>query len=385
MTRVGVRSDALLAVARRLVGVADDLRGEGGVLAQGVARCRSPAFVRGSATLGAWVRVEVEAARVLGPAGLAGEALALEALALRLRLAARAYAGVEEAAAAVLAGVRVGADEAHRVGWFDESGRGAVVHPVPATWHGAALAGPGDLVALGRGLDGGRVRVVEVGDPQGGSAWVVAVPGTQTWSPEAGANPFDLTTDLAAVGGGATLAGAGVTAALDAAQAASARRRGTTTEHVGGEPVLLVGHSQGGIHAAALAADPGFTARHRVTHVLTTGAPVGLVPVPTAVRVLSVEHADDPVPALDLGPDPARSTWLTLRVGQGPPVDVSRHRLEAYERTVRAATGAPRGVVPGLGAWEASAGSFLGQPVRGVTEVVVERGIARGARTGPAP
>ncbi|MBD3784932.1 MAG: hypothetical protein IE926_18610, partial [Micrococcales bacterium] len=64
---------------------------------------------------------------------------------------------------------------------------------------------------------------------------------------------------------------------------------------------------------------------------------------------------------------------------------VSRHRLEAYERTVRAATGAPRGVVPGLGAWEASAGSFLGQPVRGVTEVVVERGIARGARTGPAP
>ena len=30
----------------------------------------------------------------------------------------------------------------------------------------------------------------------GGSAWVVVVPGTQPWSPRAGGNPFDLTSDV---------------------------------------------------------------------------------------------------------------------------------------------------------------------------------------------
>ncbi len=33
-----------------------------------------------------------------------------------------------------------------------------------------------------------------------------------------------------------------------------------------------MGHSQGGILAAALASDPSFTARHRITHVLTSGS-----------------------------------------------------------------------------------------------------------------
>ena len=107
---------------------------------------------------------------------------------------------------------------------------------------------------------------------------MVVVPGTQEWSPRAGANPFDLTTDVRAVTGDATLAAAGVAAALDLA---AAGRVGRSTA---ADPVVLVGHSQGGILAAALASDAGFTARHRVTHVVTSGSPVGLFPVP----------ADDP-------------------------------------------------------------------------------------------
>ena len=229
------------------------------------------------------------------------------------------------------------------------------------------VGGPADLVALGEGLDGGRVRVVEVEGPDGASAWVVVVPGTQEWSPRAAANPFDLTSDVRTVTGEATLAAVGAAAALDRAMAAAGRAGRE-------DPVLLVGHSQGGIHAAALATDPAFTTAHRVTHVVTTGAPVGLFPVPGSIRVLSVEHADDPVPTLDLGPNPGGPSWLTLRAGEGPPTDVGRHRLEEYERTVRAAQEAPRGTVPGLGAWEVSAGAFLHRPVRSVTEVVVERG-----------
>ncbi|GGL32943.1 hypothetical protein H9L10_10680 [Phycicoccus endophyticus] len=376
MTRVAVRSAALLAAAQRLSLGAEELRAQGESVGGALTRCRSPgvATVGDLGLLAAWVRLEGDGLRLVGPAGLWGEALALDALAVRLRVAARAYAEVEEAAASVLAGVHSGADAAGRAGLFEESGAHPVLRRVAPTWSPAPVQRPADLVALGEGLDGGRVRVVEVADPGGGSAWVVAVPGTQTWSPRAGANPFDLTADVRSVTGDATLAAAGVTAALDAAMRASARRRGVGAARVAGEPVLLVGHSQGGIHAAAIAADPDFGSTHRVTHVLTTGAPVGVFAVPERVRVLSVEHADDPVPTLDLTPNPARASWLTLRVGDGPATDPGRHALGEYESTVRAAQDAPRGTVPGLAGWEVSAAAFLRRPVRSVNEVAIERG-----------
>ncbi|KRE60934.1 hypothetical protein [Nostocoides sp. Soil756] len=367
MTRVRVRSEALRAASARLGEAADELRQVAAAVRAALARCRSPGL--DPTALVAWWRVETDGVRIVGPAGLWGVALGLDALATRLSVAARAYAQVEDAVAATMAGVRVGADLGACCGYLGEGGAAVSVRPVPAVGAVSPLTGPADLVALGDGLDGGRVRVVELDDGAGGSAWVVAVPGTQEWSPRSGPNPFDLTSDVRAVTGDATLAAAGVTAALERAWAAS----GGPGRHRS-DPVLLVGHSQGGILAAALAADPGFRAGHRVTHLLTTGSPVGAFPVPASVRVLSVEHADDPVPTLDLTPNPARSSWLTLRVGAGPPVDVGRHALAGYVTTMRAAEGAPRGTVSGLGAWEASAGPFLHRPVRSVHEVVVERG-----------
>jgi pimeloyl-ACP methyl ester carboxylesterase len=148
--------------------------------------------------------------------------------------------------------------------------------------------------------------------------------------------------------------------------------------------VVLVGHSQGGILAAALASDPAFTRRHRVTHVVTSGAPVGLLPVPPITAVLSVERGDDPVPRLDLTPNPARPSWVTVRTpSTGPAVDVGAHRLEGYVATLRVAEGAPRGTVDGLDAWQASAGGVLGRPVRSVSEVVIERAAARAERGVP--
>ncbi|NHA68101.1 alpha/beta hydrolase family protein [Phycicoccus flavus] len=375
MSRVSVRSEALAAVAARLTEAAELLREDAALLAAAVQRCRSPDLIRRPGLLGSWLRVEADGVRLTGPTGLWGAALGLEVLAARLSVTARAYVEVERAVTAVLDGVHRGAVTAARAGLLTDGPRGVDVRPVPVDRAVPSPAGPADLVALGEGLDGGRVRVVELDDGAGGSAWVVAVPGTQQWSPRAGDNPFDATSDVRAVTGDATLAAAGVVAALDRARAASGRARPD-------DPVLLVGHSQGGIHAAALAADPGFTRTHHVTHVLTTGAPVGVFAVPETVRVLSVEHADDPVPTLDLTPNPATPSWLTVRAGAGPPVDVRRHALSGYERTVRAAEDAPAGAVPGLAAWEVSAAAFLHRPVRGVTEVAVTRSAGGAARLG---
>jgi hypothetical protein len=373
-----VRSEALEATAVRLESLADEVRAGAHRLATVAARVRPPPVRRpaDAAVLSRWARLEAEATRAVAPAGLWGEALALDALALHLRAASRVYAEVEAAVAALSAGVRSGSDLAGRGGWLDDRTTVPVVTPVPATLavdvtHGFGSAA--DLVAAGEGLDGGRVRVVEVARGDGGSAWVVVVPGTQEWAPRPGENPFDLTTDVRALTGGGTVAAAGVAIALAAARSRAGPRSTPA------DPVLLVGHSQGGILAAALASDPGFRQRNAVTHLVTTGAPVGLFPVPRGTRVLSVERRDDPVPRLDLSPNPDSTSWVTVRAPAGGlPLDPRQHRLGGYVDVLRVAEGAPRGTVAGLDAWQASAGGFLHGPVRSVSEAVVVRGEPRG-------
>ncbi len=383
MSRVGVRSEALHAAASAADLAAEEVRhAAGGLLA--AARCRPPPVPgTGDVELAVrWVGLEGQVLSAAGPGGLLGASVGLEVLAGRLRMVARAYEEVERGVALVMRSVARGADLGGGVGWFSDRPGVPVLTDVPSTWPGRRIDGPADLVAAGAGLDGGRVRVVELAAPEGGSAWVVVVPGTQHWSPEAGANPFDLTTDVRAVtagAGGVTVAAAGAAAALDRARAGSAHAAAD-------DPVILVGHSQGGILAAALASDPGFARGHRVTHVLTTGAPVGLFPVPDAVRVLSVEQAGDPVPGLDLTPNPSRPGWTTLCVGEGLPVDVRQHAFGGYVDALRSASGGggrhggaygprPAGECDeGLEAWAASAGDFLRAAVRSVTEVEVRRG-----------
>jgi hypothetical protein len=383
-----VRSGALVATAARLEALADEVRDDAHALAV-VAAHVAPAPVRGPgglSLLAQWVRLEGEATGVVGLGGAWGEGLALDVLALHLRAAARVYAQVEASVAAVLSGVGAGADLVARGGWLADGPPVPRVTMVEATLvldPDSGFRGAADLVAAGEALGGGRVRVVEVVRGDGGSAWVVVVPGTQEWSPHAGSNPFDVTTDVRAVTGDATIAAAGVTAALDLARARAGPRS------TAADPVVLVGHSQGGILAAGLASDPAFTRGNRVTHVVTTGSPVGLFPVPPSTAVLSVERGDDPVPRLDLSPNPDRPSWVTVRSpGTGPPVDLGAHRLEGYVATLRVAEAAPRGTVVGLDAWQASAGVVLGRPVRSVSELVVERAGARAERrarrqTGP--
>jgi pimeloyl-ACP methyl ester carboxylesterase len=84
-------------------------------------------------------------------------------------------------------------------------------------------------------------------------------------------------------------------------------------------PVMLVGHSLGGMTAAALAADPAFRRRFNVTQVVTAGAPIGRFEVPAGVQVLAVENRNDLVPALEGAdnPDRANVTTLTFSADKG--------------------------------------------------------------------
>jgi hypothetical protein len=194
------------------------------------------------------------------------------------------------------------------------------------------------------------VHVEQVNGPTG-RHWVVSIPGTTDWSPVAGRTPFDLTGDVRLMAGERSAGMAGVVAAMRATGVRS------------GEPVLLVGHSQGGLIAAAVAADPAVRREFTVTHVLTSGAPVASVPVPDDVQVLSLEHTDDLVPRLDGSANPDRSKWITVSAPAPAPADAAArsepllaHRGELYRST---AERVDRSSDPSLAVWRAGLVPFL--------------------------
>jgi hypothetical protein len=173
-------------------------------------------------------------------------------------------------------------------------------------FRGQAQLMPSADVDAATSPEAGRVRVIEVAQPDGSSAWVVQLPGTQVWSPEAGPNPVDLTSNV-------WLEARRRTATMQAAQDALRHAMAEAGVDPGDrQPVMLTGHSQGGITAAALAADPSFTAEFEVTHVVTAGAPIARIPVPPDVRVLALEHERDPVARLEGEENPDRAHWVTV-------------------------------------------------------------------------
>lgn len=219
---------------------------------------------------------------------------------------------------------------------------------------GRAPANVTDLVASDGPTSGGsRVRLTGVPRPDGTWTWVVDVPGTQTFHPRAGDNPWDLTSNVLLSSGRATLTTQAVSRALADAQ----RRTGST----GTSRVMLTGHSQGGITAAALAADPVLRQRHGVTHVVTSGAPVATVGVPEDVSVLSLEHAEDLVPGLEGEDNPDRESWVTVQRAVadelGPDARATQaHHVGHYAETARLVDASDD---PSLASWRRGASDFL--------------------------
>jgi hypothetical protein len=196
-----------------------------------------------------------------------------------------------------------------------------------------------------------RVRVVAVEGPAGRS-YVVQIPGTQSWAPSRGDNPFDLTSNTHLVAGHHTQLAAAVVAAMhEAGVPASA-------------PILMTGHSQGGIVAAAIAADPEYRRKFNIKAVITAGSPIGIVPIPPDVSVLSLEHRQDLVPKLDGADNPDRPNWVTitrdLHDGAPPnsePSILAAHSLDNYARTGSEVDGSGD---PSVVRWRAILSGFSG-------------------------
>ncbi|MBZ5739021.1 hypothetical protein [Nocardioides mangrovi] len=94
------------------------------------------------------------------------------------------------------------------------------------------------------------------------------------------------------------------------------------------EPVLLVGHSQGGMEAASIL---GHGSGFDVTHVVTAGSPTAQVDgFPTGSHVLSLEHRGDLVPLLDGAPNPDTVGQTTVTFEDGGDSLVDRHSYGHY-------------------------------------------------------
>ncbi|MFD5827648.1 hypothetical protein [Lentzea sp. NPDC060358] len=136
------------------------------------------------------------------------------------------------------------------------------------------------------------VRIVKDADGNV-TGYVVDVPGTKDWPlPGQVASANDLGVNVDAMAGNNTVLQEGIQEAL--------RRAGA---HDTGAPVMLVGHSQGGIVAAQSTTDLKANG-YNVTHVVTAGSPVGRIEVPADVQVLSIENRNDVVPHLDASDNP---------------------------------------------------------------------------------
>ena len=172
----------------------------------------------------------------------------------------------------------------------------------------------------------GSVVVQRLDHADGTVSVVVTVPGTQEWSPVAGTNPMDLTTNLRAMAEMPDdVAEAVVQAMLQAG--------------VGpGDPVALVGHSQGGLVAMGLALDPTIQKHFNIQAVATAGSPVGSLEgtLPSGTVALHLENAHDLGPAADGvdNPDGPQRTTVVIdsgRVAWGEGPEVAMAPDEAHD------------------------------------------------------
>jgi len=194
------------------------------------------------------------------------------------------------------------------------------------------------------GAVSGEIGVQRLAGPDGIERFVVQLPGTESWALTPGSTDRDLSTNLHTMAGDTTVYMRGIEAAMVQA--------GVPPD----APVMLVGHSLGGMTAAALAADPAFRQRFNVTQVVTAGAPIGRFEVPSGVQVLALENHNDLVPALDGADNPDRANVTTLTFGANKGDVGKNHSLsDAY---AVAAADLPAGD-PSYAAWLESARGFL--------------------------
>lgn len=211
-----------------------------------------------------------------------------------------------------------------------------------------AKASEATLSRLPPGTDDGTIDVSRLSGPAG-TGWLVNLPGTSAWElpgrsadPSREHDPADFGGDLRLIAGEPTTYGRGV---VDALRSLPIRP---------GEPVLLAGHSQGGMVALAVAAT--LARCGTPTEVLAAGSPVAGMIRPSNADVLALENTADIVPELDGASNPTGDGWATLRFTDQLGTVGGNHGFSAYAVGARLAD---RSSDPAVSRWRERARPFL--------------------------
>jgi hypothetical protein len=183
-----------------------------------------------------------------------------------------------------------------------------------------------DLSPHDRPGDQGTIEVQTLTGADGTVRHIVYLPGTDdlTTTPfDQDADVRDRATNLRLVGGDDTSYTAGIVQAM-------------TEAGIGrNDPVLLVGHSQGGMEAAALLSHGS---PFQVTHVVTAGAPTAQVHgFPPSSHVLSLENRGDVVPLLDGHDNPDSRQQVTVQFDDHETSIAANHAVAHYVHWAAAA------------------------------------------------
>ncbi|MGZ4450718.1 MAG: PGAP1-like alpha/beta domain-containing protein [Nocardioides sp.] len=177
-----------------------------------------------------------------------------------------------------------------------------------------------DLGVVATDTPDGVIDIQQVVGADGTVRYIVQLPGTDSFLDEHAIR--NMGSNLHLIAGDHTAYGDAIRQAMVAA-------------HVPHDaPVMLVGHSQGGMQAAALAGDPDFD--YHVTHVVTAGSPIATTGIPADVQVLSLENTGDVVPLLDGEENAPTASHTTVQAdlhsgsfGAGPG---QNHSLTTYSQ-----------------------------------------------------
>jgi hypothetical protein len=169
-----------------------------------------------------------------------------------------------------------------------------------------------------------QIRIERYTAPGAPPRYVVYVAPTQTFSPIAGEEPWDLTSNVAGVAG----LPAGSIRATEQAMADA----GITAD----SEVVLVGFSQGGLVADAVAASGDWN----TVGLETYGDPGGGIELPEGIRGVAVRHSDDFVVATGGAQQATDRTIVERRAypeGSTIPSDLPApaHQKRAYAETAR--------------------------------------------------
>jgi pimeloyl-ACP methyl ester carboxylesterase len=203
----------------------------------------------------------------------------------------------------------------------------------------------------------GAIMIQKVTAPDGTAHYIVYAPGTDDAVPwHHDETVRDMSTNFNLIAGNNTTYGAGILEAM--------RDAGISPQ----DPVMIVGHSQGGMQAINLLDhDSGFN----ITNVVTAGAPTSQeqIPVGSGINVLSFENNGDVVPLLNGEPNEATANHVTIQFDDSA-VPGFEHDMDHYVNGAEAADASGN---PDVGAQISSMAGFLNGTTTGIQAYVITR------------